>query len=128
MAFHIAREEIAKTELALNLSFPKSFVENMELNNGGTVLVNDIDWELIPFKNTADQKVLVRTCNDIIQELESARSWSEFPSDAIPFAFDGEGNYLVFMTDDNMVLNNPVFEWNHETGEVTEVASDYSDL
>jgi hypothetical protein len=128
MPFPIARSEISKTEEELRLRFPPSFIDKMQLDNGGELTLEDEGWELIPFKNRSNNKLLIRTSNDISYELKKAREWSNFPEDCVPFAFNGAGDYLVFRKQKGEVLGNEIFFWFHETAELTKKAEDFKDL
>jgi antitoxin component of MazEF toxin-antitoxin module len=119
MAFPISRTEIAKTENVMGITFPESFISSMVINNGGDITVRKENWQLIPFKNNTTRKTLIRTCNDIISELKSIRQWENFPENAIPFASNECGDYLVFLNNNNTSLDDMVYHWNHETGTLT---------
>lgn len=128
MPFPITQEEITKTEEELNLKFPPSFIQKMQVDNGGELIIDDEDWQLIPFKNRATKKLLIRTCNDLIYELKQTLEWDNFSKDCIPFAFDGMGNYLVFKKEKEKILGNEIFFWFHETGKLTKKAEDFKEL
>ncbi len=128
MPFPITQPEISKTEKELNLKFPPSFVEKMQSDNGGELVLENEVWQIIPFKNRSSKKLFIRTNNDIIYELKQAREQENFPEECIPFAFDGTGNYLVFRKDKEGILGSEVFFWFHKTGKLTKKAKNFKDL
>ena len=130
MPFPIDIAFVKSTEAKLGVSFPLGFVARMIRDNGGEVRVHGEAWWLHPFLDTTDRTRLKRTCNDIVRETESARRWSGFPSHAVAVADNGTGDRLVLLPEPDapQALQNPVFLWDHETGEVHRIADDFLEL
>ena len=49
----------------------------------------------------------------------SAKEWTGFPDNAIAIAEDGSGDYLVILYQGENPIDNHVYHWYHETGEVS---------
>jgi hypothetical protein len=130
MPFQITAEEIAKTESKLGVVFPSGFKAKMSVNNGGELEAADDSWDLIPFLDTSDKKRIARTCNDIISETKSAREWAEFPDNGYAVATNASGDFLVLLPleVDPKQLDETIYHWNHETGELVEVAHSLVEL
>lgn len=129
MPFPVDDKYIHQAEQKLGVKFPVSFRQKMMQDNGGEVETPPDAWQLYPFMDTSDKKRLKRTCNDITRETASARQWDSFPHDAIAIGTNGAGDQLIFIpTDDPTILQNAVFWWDHETGELEKVADDFKDL
>lgn len=58
------------------------------------------------------------------------RNWSMFPPGAVAIAGNGTADQLILLPreDNPLELSNHVFWWDHETGDVREVADDFADL
>ena len=129
MPFPVDEKYIQQAEQKLGVRFPASFRERMMQDNGGEVETPPDAWQLYPFMDTSDKKRLKRTCNDIARETASAKQWDSFPQDAIAIGSNGCGDQLVLtLSDDSGVLQNAVFWWDHETGEIHKIADDFSQL
>jgi hypothetical protein len=130
MAFPVDLEHVGRTEARLGVTFPPSFVERMLTENGGEVVIGEDAWSLNPFLDTSDKTRLKRTSNDIVVETESAREWPSFPQTAVAIASNGMGDHLVLLPDPEQPrqLQAAVFTWNHETGELDQVAEDFVEL
>jgi len=130
MPFPITNEEIVKTETKLGVRFPLSFRVRMMRDNGGEIDAADDDWQLIPILDTSDRKRLTRTCNDIIRETTAMRSWRGFPADAYVIAQNGAGDCLILRKyeRDSQSLAEPIYLWDHETGDVTLLADSIEEL
>jgi hypothetical protein len=130
MPFPLDESHIAIAETKLGVKFPPSFRQRMMRENGGEVETGDDAWQLYPFLDSSDKKRFARTCNDIIRETQYARSWDGFPSDAIAIGSNGAGDQLVLLKNSEIdsELSPIVYWWDHETGRIYEVASDFSEL
>lgn len=131
MPFPVDRLSIAATEVKLGVTFPLSFVTRMLPRNGGEIHAAGDIWELHPFLDTSDRKRLKRTCNDIVHETRWSRSMAaDFPQEAVSIASNGGGDQLVFMPAAASPghLQDRVYLWDHETGDLSEVARDFSEL
>jgi hypothetical protein len=101
----------------------------MMKDNGGEVEIPPDVWTLYPFMDTSNKKRLKRTCNDITRETASAKQWVSFPEDAIAIGSNGRGDQLVLMLSEvSGVLQDAVFWWDHETGDVNKIAEDFREL
>ena len=129
MPFPVDEKYIQQAEGKLGVKFPASFRERMMKDNGGEVESPPDAWQLYPFMDSSDKKRLKRTCNDITRETASAKQWYSFPPDAIAIGANGGGDHLVLIpSDDPAVLQDAVFWWDHETGEIHKVADDFREL
>ena len=130
MAFPVDIAQVRKTETALDLVFPSSFVERMMRNNGGDLVIDGEEWSLHPFLDTSDRTRLTRTCNDIIRETKSAKAWDAFPRTGVAIGSNGMGDLLVLLPDpvNAKRLQPAVFMWSHETGELDVVVHDFREL
>jgi len=98
--------------------------------SGDSIEAMDDDWSLYPVLDASDRKRLARTANDVVRETVSAREWRRFPQYAVAFAGNGTGDQLVFVPSqaDRSFLEPKVYLWSHETGELSLVADDVSQL
>lgn len=130
MPFPVELEHVTRTESALGVSFPASFVERMRRMNGGEVLAAGDSWTLFPFADTSDRTRIKRTASDIVRETKGARDCPDFPQTGVAIASNGMGDYLLLLPDatEPGVLSPVVSSWSHETGEMEEVASDFAAL
>ena len=130
MAFPVEEKYIIETEKELGLRFPRTFREKMGKENGGEIETADDSWTIHPFFDKSDIKRIKRTTNNIILETKNSREWDNFPPTAIAIADNGSGDKLVLLPTDNKPteLSDKIYLWSHETGELTEVADDISEL
>jgi hypothetical protein len=131
MPFPVDPSYVKTTEAKLGVSFPLGFIARMVRLNGGEVEACGDVWELHSFLDTSDRKHLKRTCNDIVYETRWSREHAAgYPQDAVSIAGNGGGDELVFLPDRARPgrLQDAVYFWDHETGELTEVASDFHEL
>ncbi|MEI7724500.1 MAG: SMI1/KNR4 family protein [Bacteroidota bacterium] len=130
MPFPVELEYIKETEKELGVQFPLKFIRKMSIENGGEVMTDESDWQLIPFFDKSDNKRISRTCNHIIPETEKAREWIGFPSKGITIATNGSGDYLVLLpTEDSSIkLREEIYIWLHETAEIIYAADSIDDL
>ncbi len=97
--------------------------------NGGDVPVGNDSFTLYPIFDTSDRKRLARTCNDIVRETATARQRPDFPPDALAVGDNGGGDLLVLLPDpDAPRFADPVYWWDHETGELIRVADAFEEL
>ena len=130
MGFPLPPDKIVPTEQALGVAFPLGYLARLRKDNGGSVTVRGEHWFLFPFRDDSDRKRLARTCNDIVRETKQLREWRGFPASGVAIANDGAGNALVLLPreDDPVRLDEAVYDWFHETGELTRVAERFEDL
>jgi len=130
MPFPVDLKYIIETEKELGLVFPDSFKSKMTQANGGELMTEDDDWQLFPFFDKSDNKRMSRTCNHIILETKQARSWDNFPHNGIAIASNGSGDNLILLPsdNDNKKLKNEIYLWQHETGEIQELAKTIDEL
>jgi len=130
MPFPVDASYVKATEAKLGVAFPPGFVSRMMRDNGGEVSLADEGWWLYPFLDTSDKTRLKRTCNDIVRETASAREWRGFPEDGIAIASNGSGDQLLLLPSATQPsrLQDAIFVWDHETGNVTQIADDFLDL
>ena len=127
MPFDLAEEFIRAAEAKLGRRLPESYRLAMKERNGGTVFAVDTDWQLHPILDTSDRKRLSRTSNDVIRETGNMQDWRGWPENALAIAADGSGDSLAFLQSDD-VFDPAVYVWSHETGEITLVVEDFSEL
>ena len=127
MAFDLDEKYIKKAEEILGTLLPNAYKNEMIQNNGGTIYIDDEDWELFPIADTSDKKRISRTCNHIIHETNQAKRWSSFPKNALAIASDGCGDFLIFKQEDGHYLDE-IYLWNHEAGELSMVANSFEEL
>ncbi len=132
MPFPVDLKYIQETERELQIQFPEKFKAKMMKSNGGELLMStndevdeDSPWQLFPFFDQSDRKRLSRTCNHIGLETKQMREWLNFPCNGIAIAKDSGGDMLILLPDKNSpeMLQETIFTWQHETGEIIEVAS-----
>jgi hypothetical protein len=130
MGFPLPADKIAQTEEALGVAFPFGYLSRLRRDNGGEVLVDGEVWWLFPFRDDSDRKRLARSCNDVVRETKQLREWDGFPAAAVAIAKDGAGNALVLLPreDQPARLDEAVYDWFHETGELTRVADRFEEL
>jgi len=127
MAFDLKEEYILDAEEKLGAILPMTYKQIMKQNNGGTIYLDEDDWELFPIEDKLDKKRISRTCNHIVHETNIAKEWANFPTQSLAIASDGCGNLLILKQEDNKYLNE-VYIWDHETFELKQVANDFSEL
>ena len=130
MPFPVDEIYIKQTEEKLGVEFPASFKMKMMQDNGGELAIEEDDWQLFPFFDSSDKKRLSRTSNDIVRETELAKKWPKFPADCIAIASNGSGDFLVFKRESPQAkkLEDVVYFWSHETGELVKKSSSFSEL
>ena len=129
MAFALDIQFVKRAEAKLGRKLPLGYVARMCRDNGGEVTTGTEVWWLYPVFDDSDRKRLTRTCNDILRETESAREWRDFPTLALAIGHNGGGDKLVFLPDpETDRYGDPVYVWDHETGELNQVADAFEDL
>jgi hypothetical protein len=130
MPFPVDLKYIKETEKELGVQFPRKFVRKMSVENGGEIMTDEDNWQLIPFFDKSDSKRISRTCHHIIQETENAREWNGFPVKGIAIATNDSGDYLVLLPCEAnpAILKEEIYIWLHETAEITEAANSIEEL
>jgi hypothetical protein len=127
MPFPIDQQWIEAAEQSLGRVLPQAYRAAMTMNNGGSVVALDDDWELHPIFDQSEQKRIKRTANHIIRESGVMREWAGWPADALSIATNGAGDRLVLLPAENG-YDEAVYAWDHETGETFLIADDFSEL
>lgn len=128
MPFPVGDADIASAEESLGASLPPSFRTRIAADNGGSIAVRTDEFELFKILDRSDRKRMARTAaNDIVRENVAARSWTGFPEDCVAIGTNNAGDYLVLLRV-GASLGPAVYVWDHETGGMAEVASDFGDL
>ncbi|WP_226683456.1 SMI1/KNR4 family protein [Sutcliffiella horikoshii] len=104
---------IKSAEEQLGVSFPNQYKDLFKLTNNAQIG----EWTLFPIK---DSKNLKRTWDDIVRQNQEVRD-EGMKDDLISIGEDGTGDKLCFRIVD-MVIDNKVYIWYHETEEVDEIA------
>ena len=130
MPFPVDEIFIKQTEEKLGVEFPSSFKAKMMMDNGGELATEEDDWQLFPFFDSSDKKRLSRTANNIVRETEVAKKWPNFSANCVAIASNGSGDLLVFKRESSQAkkLEEVVYFWSHETGELEIVSSSFSEL
>jgi hypothetical protein len=129
MPFPIDPKYIEEAETELGVVFPPLYKAKMTKENGGEVGTEDEGWTLFPFFDKSDSRRMSRTCNHIILEAKNARSWNNFPQNAVAIGENGCGDYLILLRLSNgKELSETPYSWWHETGEVHPVGKSINDL
>ncbi|AYQ31948.1 SMI1/KNR4 family protein [Runella sp. SP2] len=130
MPFPVDIKYIIETEQELGLVFPDNFKSKMTKENGGELITEDDDWQLFPFFDKSDNKRMSRTCNHIVLETQQARTWNNFPDNGIAIASNGSGDNLILLPldTDNKKLREEIYLWQHETGDIQQVAKTKDEL
>lgn len=127
MPFDLPESFLKVAEQSLGMALPASYRSSMLRNNGGEIIAGSDTWELYPIADSSDRKRLSRTCNHILKETENCRLWERFPGNALAIATNGCGDHLVLVNQDTR-FSSEIYIWSHETGCLTKVASDFSEL
>lgn len=128
MPFPTQEDVILETEKELGCRFPTSFRNKMMKENGGEVDIFDDNWQLFPFYDKTNRKTISRTCNSISKETERARTYRDFPQNAIVIGKNAMGDFLVFLKE-NDTIKNEVYAWlGDEDIPLTKIAEDFSEL
>ena len=53
----------------------------------------------------------------------AAREWASFPPSAVAIGANGSGDMLVFLVENDERFGDAVYIWEHETGQIRQVAS-----
>ena len=128
MPFPVDKQFIEKTESEMNVQFPASFKFRMMKNNGGELASEEFYIQLYPFLDASDIKRISRTCNHIGLETKKAKEWSGFPENGVAIGTDGYGNQIILMHSGNGQLDEKVYFWDHETGDVEQIAESVDEL
>ncbi|WP_051695147.1 SMI1/KNR4 family protein [Caulobacter sp. UNC358MFTsu5.1] len=120
MPFPVREALIVEAEQALGRRLPPTFRERLTKDNGGEVATADDDWTIHPVWDPTDRRTIARTASHIVKEVDQARAWAGFPSDAIPLAINDQGDRIIVRAarDDPEV-------WDHETGLITPIDIDW---
>ena len=130
MTFPIELKYIIETEKELGIEFPINFKTKMIQENGGEFATEEDEWQLFPFFDKSDNKRISRTCNHIVLETKNAKEWTNFPVDGIAIASNGCGDNLILLPFENnpKQLQETIYLWLHETGEIIEIAESIDEL
>lgn len=127
MAFDLDEKYIVECEKELGATLPPNYRSAIKQENGGEIETDEDTWEQYPIFDKSDKKRLSRTCNHIIAETKYCEGWNGFPENAVAIANNGFGDQMVFLKSSNK-LGNKVYFWSHETGELSVLAEDFSEL
>lgn len=130
MPFPVDIKFVNEAERKLGVRFPPWYVNRMIASNGGELATPPDAWQLYPIFDTSNKKRLKRTCNDVVRETESARTWTGFPSNAVAIGSNGCGDQLVLIrqADAPDLLAQEIYWWDHETGDLHKIADDIENL
>lgn len=88
---------IAAAESQLGQRLPTRLRERLSLQNGGSVHVRGEEWTLYPVFDPANAR---GTTGNLVEATRLARSFRDFPPDAIAIGENGEGDYLIARGED----------------------------
>lgn len=130
MPFPVDRMRVERAEKKLDVRLPDALVARLLRENGGEVTIGAVVWQLHPVADDSDPRRFKPTWDDVARQTEQARAWPGFPPTAVSIADDGCGNRLILLPDGNDAtqLGVHVFDWDHETGGATCVATDIAEL
>jgi len=117
MPFPIDEKYVKESEEKIGRIFPLWYRDKMMMDNGGEIEAFEDTWQLYPILNRASNKLLSRTCNDVVKETESAKEYPDFPSDAVAIAGNGTGDQLVFLPENEKIYSDKIYVWRHDSGE-----------
>src|SRR5215210_8842967 len=100
MPFDLNESFILAAERVLGATLPSSYRRSMLISNGGELETEEDEWEQFPMS---------------------------FPEGAVAIASNGAGDRLVFLKEGN-AFEPVVYMWSHETGALTKVVNDFSEL
>lgn len=127
MPFTLSESELKKTEDEIGAVFPDSYRQSMMQANGGTIAIDDDDWELFPIHDQSSNKVASRTCNHVLYKTKQAQQWKTFHENAFAIAHNGAGDKLVIFRKGEQ-FERGVFIWRHEDGALEFTANDFADI
>jgi hypothetical protein len=127
MPFDLAESFIQDVENILGANLPETYRKSMRLENGGEIETNSDYWQQYPIADTSDRKRLSRSANHILKETENCKKWPRFPENGLAIAGNGSGDQLVLLKQGES-FSSAVYLWSHETGQLVEVANDFSEL
>lgn len=125
MPFDLDERDVAEAGLGARL--PESYRTAMMAKNGGEYEKDHRVWFFYPILDKSDKKRMARTSNHVLSETATSRTYGHFPNDALAIASDDEGNQLVLRRSGSE-FEDAVFVWDHDTGEITRIANDFSEL
>jgi hypothetical protein len=127
MPFPLDPAFVKRAEEKLGRALPPGYATALLRSNGGEVEAVGEVWFLYPIFDDSDRKRLARTCNDIVRESATARSWTGFPREAVAIAHNGSGDHLVLLpsSSDPTRFDDAVLAWWHETSELVLVVDDF---
>ena len=112
---------IVRAEHSLGRRLPEDWRQRLMKANGGSVEIEDEEWELYPVFDDSDPRRLKRTANDIVRETAEARKWNGFPADAVAVGHNGCGDRLVLMPQSQDAFGPTLYVWEHDSRELLEV-------
>lgn len=127
MPFDLQESFVVAAERALGARLPASYREAMMRSNGGERDAEDDTWWLHPIADASDRKRQSRTANHILHETRRSSARAGFPEGALAIAHNGSGDQLILLRSGE-VYAPEVYVWWHETGEVRQIAADFTDL
>ncbi|OIK08326.1 SMI1/KNR4 family protein [Bacillus sp. MUM 13] len=111
--------DIHLAENELEAAFPKQYKELFKLSNNAQIG----EWTLFPIK---DPKNVKSTWDDIVRQNKEVRD-EAMASELISIGEDGTGDKLCFRMG-NVEVDNRLYIWYHETGEIEELASNLKEF
>jgi cell wall assembly regulator SMI1 len=115
----VTDSDINLAEKEIEVAFPKQYKELFKLSNNAQIG----EWTLFPIK---DPKNVKRTWDDIVRQNKEVRD-EGMANELISIGEDGTGDKLCFRVG-NEEVDNKVYIWDHETGEIEELASNLKEF
>ena len=116
----VSNDLILEAEHQIGVCFPESLKNVWRISNG---LELPGGWQLYPI---FDKNSPRKTCNHICYENTKGR-WPSMEQSLISIANNGTGNQLV-LKKTVTALEDTIYVWNHETGEIKEWSKDFEYL
>lgn len=121
MGLPTTSEKILEEETRLDCEIPEIIKSIILKNNGGAECYagdeRDEFWILFSVKDTRTRKHASRSANYIERETESAKTWANFPDEAVALGENGSGDYLI-----TFKKSACIYIWRHESGEISETS------
>lgn len=125
MPFPVASRHVEAAESKLGCRFPASYRSRMMASNGGELELAGEPWCLHPVLDDSDTERLRRSWDDVVRQTQLARSWRNFPANAVSLADNGCGDRLLLLPASSRESTPALARWDHESGTVELIAGGF---